>query len=100
MRTKRKNPAAVALGSLGGKASGKVRKLRISKERLSEIGKIAINARWERFRREQAEKAEAALGTGAQRTNPERSGHGGGARSKRGSRGVRARGVSPKKGAA
>src|SRR6516165_4874198 len=52
-KPRRKNPAAVALGSLGGKASGKVRKLRISPERLSQIGRIAAGARWAKRDEEQ-----------------------------------------------
>lgn len=37
-----KNPAAVALGKLGGKA----RKKKLSPERRKEIAQIAIKARW------------------------------------------------------
>jgi hypothetical protein len=38
---KTKNPAAVALGSLGGKARAK----KLSKKRCSEIAKLAVTAR-------------------------------------------------------
>lgn len=41
-----KNPAAVALGRLGGLKGGKARAKKLSKERLSEIGKKAAQTRW------------------------------------------------------
>ena len=41
-----KNPAAVALGRLGGLKGGKVRAERLSKSRRSEIAKKAAQARW------------------------------------------------------
>jgi hypothetical protein len=41
-----KNPAAVALGRLGGKKGGPARAAKLSKKRLSEIGKKAALARW------------------------------------------------------
>jgi hypothetical protein len=41
-----KNPAAVALGRLGGLKGGKARAKKLSKKRLSEIGKKAARARW------------------------------------------------------
>lgn len=41
-----KNPAAVALGRLGGKKGGKARALRLSAERRSEIARDAARARW------------------------------------------------------
>jgi len=43
---KRKNPAAVALGRLGGKACAKVRNERLSPEKRSEIARKAVQARW------------------------------------------------------
>lgn len=43
----KKNPAAVALGALGGKARAR----RLSKERLSEIGKAAAKARWQNHKK-------------------------------------------------
>ncbi len=45
-RPKKKNPAAVALGRLGGKKGGKARADRLSPEQRSEIAKIAASARW------------------------------------------------------
>lgn len=43
-----KNPAAVALGRLGGLKGGPARKKKLSKERRSEIAKKAAQARWRR----------------------------------------------------
>lgn len=44
---KEKNPAAVALGRLGGLKGGKARAKKLSKKRLKEIGKEGAKARWE-----------------------------------------------------
>lgn len=41
-----KNPAAVALGSLGGKKGGPARAKKLSKARRSEIAQKAAAARW------------------------------------------------------
>lgn len=41
-----KNPAAVALGRLGGLKGGKARAKKLSKKRRSEIAKKAAEARW------------------------------------------------------
>ena len=41
-----KNPAAVALGRLGGLKGGKARAEKLSKKRRSEIAKKAAAARW------------------------------------------------------
>ena len=41
-----KNPAAVALGRLGGLKGGKARAKKLSKKRRSEIAKRAAQARW------------------------------------------------------
>ncbi len=41
-----KNPAAVALGRLGGKKGGKARAQSLSKARRSEIASEAAKARW------------------------------------------------------
>jgi len=43
-----KNPAAVALGRLGGLKGGKARAAKLSKKRRSEIAKRAALVRWER----------------------------------------------------
>ena len=43
---KKKNPAAVALGKLGGSKGGKIRAERLSAERRSDIAKKAAAARW------------------------------------------------------
>ena len=45
-RKKKKNPAAVALGKLGGSKGGKIRAERLSAERRSEIAQKAAAARW------------------------------------------------------
>jgi hypothetical protein len=44
--TKRKNPAAVALGRLGGPKGGKARAASLTPEQRSEIAKKAAAARW------------------------------------------------------
>ena len=41
-----KNPAAVALGRMGGKIGGRNRAEKLSPERRSEIAKAAATARW------------------------------------------------------
>ena len=41
-----KNPAAVALGRLGGLVGGKARAKKLSPQRRKEIALKAINARW------------------------------------------------------
>ena len=41
-----KNPAAVALGRLGGLVGGRARAEKLSKKRRSEIAKKAAKARW------------------------------------------------------
>lgn len=43
---KGKNPAAVALGRLGGKIGGKARAEKLSPERRKEIAQKAARARW------------------------------------------------------
>ena len=43
-----KNPAAVALGRLGGLKGGKARAKKLSKERRSEIARNAAKARWKK----------------------------------------------------
>jgi hypothetical protein len=43
---KKKNPAAVALGRLGGLKGGKARAAALSAERRKEIAVKAIRARW------------------------------------------------------
>jgi hypothetical protein len=45
-RKKRKNPAAVALGKLGGSKGGKIRAQRLSAERRKEIAQKAAEVRW------------------------------------------------------
>lgn len=43
---KRKNPAAVALGKLGGSKGGKARAKNLSAAQLSAIAKLGARARW------------------------------------------------------
>jgi len=43
-----KNPAAVALGRLGGLKGGKARAAKLTKKQRSEIAKKAARARWEK----------------------------------------------------
>lgn len=45
-RQQQKNPAAVALGRLGGRVGGPARAAALSKRRRSEIAKKAATARW------------------------------------------------------
>lgn len=43
---RKKNPAAVALGRLGGKKGGKARAAKLSPKRRKEIAQLAAHARW------------------------------------------------------
>ena len=43
-----KNPAAVALGRLGGMKGGKARAEKLTPEQRSEIAKMAASARWKK----------------------------------------------------
>jgi hypothetical protein len=45
---RKKNPAAVALGKLGGKKGGDARAKKLSPERLKEIAQKAAQARWQK----------------------------------------------------
>ena len=47
-RVKKKNAAAVALGRKGGLKGGKARAAKLTKEQLSESGKKAARARWDK----------------------------------------------------
>ncbi len=51
-----KNPAAVALGRLGGKKGGKARAKKLSPERRSEIASLAAQARWQKTNDDASEK--------------------------------------------
>ncbi len=48
-----KNPAAVALGKLGGSKGGKARAAKMTPEERSESARKAAKARWEKKRREE-----------------------------------------------
>lgn len=47
-KPKEKNPAAVALGKLGGAKGGKARAAKLSKKKRSAIAKKAAAARWKK----------------------------------------------------
>ena len=47
-KDKEKNPAAVALGRLGGKIGGKARAEKLTPEQRSEIARLAACARWKK----------------------------------------------------
>ena len=48
--TSKKNPAAIALGRLGGLKGGKARAAKLSPKKRKEIAKKAAKARWDRDR--------------------------------------------------
>jgi hypothetical protein len=50
-----KNPAAVALGKLGGSKGGNIRRDRLSPERRKEIAQQAARARWTKVGRDRGE---------------------------------------------
>jgi hypothetical protein len=58
MAKKRKNPAAVALGRLGGKAAAgagmRVRYANMTKEERQALARKAVKARWAKARRKKA----------------------------------------------
>jgi hypothetical protein len=49
---RKKNPAAVALGKLGGLKGGPARAAKLSARKRSLIAKRAVEARWEKYYRE------------------------------------------------
>ena len=50
VKAKRKNPAAVALGRIGGKKGGPARAARLTPEQRSESARQAVRARWSKAR--------------------------------------------------
>lgn len=50
-----KNPAAVALGKLGGSKGGNIRRERLSPERRKEIAQQAARTRWAKVGRDRGE---------------------------------------------
>jgi hypothetical protein len=50
--SKKKNPAAVALGKLGASKGGTARAKNLSAKRRSEIARNAVLARWKKYREE------------------------------------------------
>ena len=55
-----KNPAAVALGRLGGLKGGKARAKKLSKKRCVEIAKKAAKARWQNANEQPSTESETA----------------------------------------
>jgi len=55
-KRRKKNPAAVALGRLGGRKGGPARAEKLSKARRMEIARTAAQARWERERTPEVEE--------------------------------------------
>lgn len=55
----RKNPAAVALGRKGGKASGEAKR-NLSRDERAAIGKRLSEARWEQWLKDNPDKAAEA----------------------------------------
>lgn len=58
--TKRKNPAAVALGRRGGLKGGPARAANMSDEERSESARKAVLARWAKYKAKHASKSKAA----------------------------------------
>lgn len=54
-KEKEKNPAAVALGRLGGLKGGKVRAQRMTPEQRSEAARKAVQVRWAKKREKEKE---------------------------------------------
>ncbi len=54
---KRKNPAAVALGRLGGKKGGSARAANMTPEERSESARKAVQARWGKAKNQRGKKA-------------------------------------------
>jgi hypothetical protein len=52
-KTKNKNPAAVALSKLGASKGGKARAAKLSAKERSRIAKLAVEARWRKYRGEE-----------------------------------------------
>lgn len=52
--TRVKNPAAAALGRLGGKKGGTARAKKLTKRRRREIARLAARARWNRQKKTQS----------------------------------------------
>jgi hypothetical protein len=61
---KKKNPAAVALGRLGGLKGGPARMAKLSAKRRSEIARNAVMARWRAKKKAPASSSASARATG------------------------------------
>ena len=64
---KQKNPAAVALGRLGGLKGGPARMAKLSAKRRSEIARNAVLARWRAKKKAPASPPASARATGNRR---------------------------------
>jgi hypothetical protein len=58
MENKRKNPHAVALGRKGGKIGGTKRAANMTPEERSEASRMAVQARWARYRETHPKEAQ------------------------------------------
>jgi hypothetical protein len=63
VKVKRKDPAAVALGRKGGKKGGPARAAKLTPEQRSESARRAVQARWGKELRKQANEANPATTT-------------------------------------
>lgn len=59
-KTSKKNPAAVMLGRLGGLKGGPARAAKMTADERSESARKAVQARWEKARREAENEANKA----------------------------------------
>jgi hypothetical protein len=59
-KPKKKNPAAVMLGRLGGLKGGHARAAKMTPEQRSESARKAVQARWEKAKREAESEANKA----------------------------------------
>jgi hypothetical protein len=50
-KRKKKNPIAVAFGRLGASKGGKARAKKLSPQERSRIAKLAVEARWRKYRK-------------------------------------------------
>lgn len=56
MKKKRKDPNAVALGRKGGRKGGRARAESMTAEERSESARVAVNARWAKYRAQKKRK--------------------------------------------
>lgn len=65
MATRKKNPAAVALGRKGGKKGGAARAAKLTPEQRSESARKAVRARWAKAKKAASHKLVKRSGVGA-----------------------------------